>query len=167
LTDLTPAFNDYHIAKGERKMIKVSAGQIEQARVEASEAQKINPKYSLAKAEKRAKYKYKDNMFAALRRAGLSDKTPFQLPGKPSIAVLPFDNLSGDPNQDYLADGITDNIITALSKIPEMIVIARNSVFTYRGKPIKVQKVAEDLGTRYVLEGSIQKAYNRLRSSDW
>ena len=76
------------------------------------------------------------------------------LPEKPSIAVLPFDNLSGDPDQDYLADGITENIITALSKIPEMFVIARNSVFTYKGKPIKVQKVADDLGIRYVLEGS-------------
>ena len=85
------------------------------------------------------------------------------LPEKPSIAVLPFDNLSGDPDQDYLADGITENIITALSKIPEMFVIARNSVFTYKGKPIKVQKVADDLGIRYVLEGSIQKAGNRLR----
>ena len=85
------------------------------------------------------------------------------LPEKPSIAVLPFDNLSGDPDQDYLADGITENIITALSKIPEMFVIARNSVFTYKGKPIKVQKVAEDLGIRYVLEGSIQKASNRFR----
>jgi TolB-like protein/Flp pilus assembly protein TadD len=139
------------------------AGKIEQARVEASEAQKINPKYSLAKAEKRAKYKYKDKIFAALRRAGLSDKTPFQLPEKPSIAVLPFDNLSGDPDQDYLADGITENIITALSKIPEMFVIARNSVFTYKGKPVKVQKVAEDLGIRYVLEGSLQRADNRIR----
>jgi adenylate cyclase len=85
------------------------------------------------------------------------------LPEKPSIAVLPFDNLSGDPNQDYFADGITENIITALSKIPEVFVIARNSVFRYKGKPIKVQKVADDLGIRYVLEGSIQRASNRFR----
>ena len=91
------------------------------------------------------------------------EKAATALPEKPSIAVLPFDNLSGDPDQDYLADGITENIITALSKIPEMFVIARNSVFTYKGKPIKVQKVAEDLGIRYVLEGSIQKASNRFR----
>jgi TolB-like protein len=81
------------------------------------------------------------------------EKAATALPEKPSIAVLPFDNLSGDPDQDYLADGITENIITALSKMPEMFVIARNSVFTYKGKPIKVQKVAEDLGIRYVLEG--------------
>ena len=91
------------------------------------------------------------------------EKAATALPEKPSIAVLPFDNLSGDADQDYLADGITENIITALSKIPEMFVIARNSVFTYKGKPIKVQKVAEDLGIRYVLEGSIQKASNRIR----
>ena len=91
------------------------------------------------------------------------EKAATALPEKPSIAVLPFDNLSGDTDQDYLADGITENIITALSKIPEMFVIARNSVFTYKGKPIKVQKVAEDLGIRYVLEGSIQKASNRIR----
>jgi len=85
------------------------------------------------------------------------------LPEKPSIAVLPFDNLSGDADQEYLADGITENIITAISKIPEMLVISRNSVFTYKNKPIKVQQVGQDLGVRYVLEGSIQKADNRVR----
>ncbi|MEJ2731616.1 MAG: adenylate/guanylate cyclase domain-containing protein [Deltaproteobacteria bacterium] len=87
----------------------------------------------------------------------------YPLPEKPSIAVLPFDNLSGDPGQNYLADGITENIITALSNIPEMFVIARNSVYTYKGKPTKTQKVAKDLGIRYVLEGSIQKEDNRIR----
>jgi adenylate cyclase len=96
-------------------------------------------------------------------RLSAKENAATALPEKPSIAVLPFDNLSGDPDQDYIADGITENIITALSKIPEMFVIARNSAFTYKGKPIKVQKVAEDLGIRYVLEGSIQKASNRLR----
>jgi adenylate cyclase len=96
-------------------------------------------------------------------RLSAKENAATALPEKPSIAVLPFDNLSGDPDQDYLADGITENIITALSKIPEVFVIARNSVFTYKGKPIKVQKVAEDLGIRYVLEGSIQKASNRFR----
>jgi len=96
-------------------------------------------------------------------RLSAKENAATALPEKPSIAVLPFDNLSGDPDQDYLADGITENIITALSKIPEMFVIARNSVFTYKGKPIKVQKVADDLGIRYVLEGSIQKASNRFR----
>jgi len=84
------------------------------------------------------------------------DKIAYSLPDKPSIAVLPFDNLSGDEKQDYLADGITENIITALSYIPEIFVIARNSTFTYKGKAVKAQEVAEDLGVRYILEGSVQ-----------
>ena len=91
------------------------------------------------------------------------EKMAFPLPEKPSIAVLPFDNLSGDPTQDYIADGISENIISALSKISEMFVIARNSTFTYKGKPVKVQQVSEELGVRYVLEGSAQKSGNRLR----
>jgi adenylate cyclase len=85
------------------------------------------------------------------------------LPEKPSIAVLPFNNMSGDSEQDYIGDGLSENIISALSVSSELFVIARNSTFTYRGKPVKVQKVAEDLGVQYVLEGSIQKSGNRLR----
>jgi len=77
--------------------------------------------------------------------------------------VLPFNNLSGDPTQDYIADGISENIISALSKISEMFVIASNSTFTYKGKPVKVQQVSEELGVRYVLEGSAQKIGNRVR----
>jgi len=91
------------------------------------------------------------------------EKMAHPLPDKPSIAVLPFDNLSGDPTQDYIADGISENIISALSKISEMFVIARNSTFTYKGKPVKVQQVSEELGVRYVLEGSAQKIGNRVR----
>jgi len=91
------------------------------------------------------------------------DKMAYPLPEKPSIAVLPFDNMSGDPEQEYLADGITENIITALSYIPEIFVIARNSTFTYKGKAVKAQEVAEDLGVRYILEGSVQRAGDRLR----
>jgi adenylate cyclase len=87
----------------------------------------------------------------------------YPLPDKPSIAVLPFDNLSGVPDQDYLADGITENTITALSYIPEIFVIARNSTFTYKGKAVKAQEVAEDLGVRYILEGSVQRAGDRVR----
>jgi adenylate cyclase len=82
---------------------------------------------------------------------------------KPSIAVLPFANISGDHKEDYLSDGITEQIITALSKTPKMLVIARNSVFTYKGKPVMVQQVSEELGVRYVLEGSVQKEGDRLR----
>jgi adenylate cyclase len=91
------------------------------------------------------------------------EKMAFPLPDKPSIAVLPFNNLSGDPTQDYIADGISENIISALSKISEMFVIASNSTFTYKGKPVKVQQVSEELGVRYVLEGSAQKVGNRVR----
>ncbi len=87
----------------------------------------------------------------------------FPLPEKPSIAVLPFSNMSGDSAQEYIGDGFTENIITALSKISEMFVIARNSTFVYKEKPVKVQQVAEELGVRNVLEGSIQKSGDRLR----
>ena len=87
----------------------------------------------------------------------------FPLPDKPSIAVLAFDNLSGDPEQEHFSDGIAENIITALSKAGELFVIARNSSFTYKGKPVKVQQVSQELGVRYVLEGSVQKSGDRVR----
>ena len=90
-------------------------------------------------------------------------KMAFPLPDKPSIAVLPFANISGDQKQDYISDGITEQIITSLSKIPHLFVIARNSTFTYKGQPVKVQKVAEDLGVRYVLEGSVQTSDEQIR----
>jgi len=85
------------------------------------------------------------------------------LPDKPSIAVLPFDNLSGDPEQEYFSDGITEEIISALSQTPKMFVIARHSTSVYKGKPVKIKQVAEDLGVRYVLEGGIQKEGDRVR----
>jgi adenylate cyclase len=91
------------------------------------------------------------------------EKMAFPLPDKPSIAVLPFDNLSGDPEQEYFSDGITEQIITGLSKISSLFVIARNSTFTYKGQPVKIQQVSEELGVRYVLEGSVQKSGDRVR----
>uniref|UniRef100_UPI003568C4D6 tetratricopeptide repeat protein n=1 Tax=Desulfosarcina sp. TaxID=2027861 RepID=UPI003568C4D6 len=91
------------------------------------------------------------------------ERMAFPLPGKPSIAVLPFTNMSDDPKQEYFSDGITDDVITDLSKISGLFVIARNSTFTYKGKPVKVQQVAEDLGVRYVLEGSVRKAGETVR----
>jgi adenylate cyclase len=139
------------------------AGRYEEARVEGIEALRINPKYSLAKAEKRAKYKYKDKMFAALRKAGLPETPPLQLPDKPSIAVLAFDNLSGDPEQGYFSDGISEEIINALSKTNQLFVIARNSSFVYKGKPVNVKQIARELGVRYVLEGSVRKFEDRVR----
>ena len=91
------------------------------------------------------------------------EKMAFPLPDVPSIAVLPFVNMSEDPKQEFLCDGMTEAIITALSKVPRMLVIARNSTFTYKGKPVKVKQVSEDLGVRYVLEGSLQRSGDRLR----
>jgi adenylate cyclase len=91
------------------------------------------------------------------------EKMAFPLPEKPSIAVLPFTNMSGDSEQEYIGDGISESIISALSKSPNMFVIARNSAFTYKGKPVKVQRVSEELGVKYVLEGSVQKFEERVR----
>jgi pimeloyl-ACP methyl ester carboxylesterase len=80
----------------------------------------------------------------------------------PSIAVLAFNNMSGDPEQEYFSDGISEDIITDLSKLSELRVIARNSTFTYNGKPVDVKQVGRELGVRYVLEGSVRKAGNRV-----
>jgi len=85
------------------------------------------------------------------------------LPEKPSIAVLPFQNMSGDPEQDYFADGIVEEITTALSRFPSLFVIARNSSFTYKGKSVDIKQVGRELGVRYVLEGGIRKAANQVR----
>jgi adenylate cyclase len=91
------------------------------------------------------------------------EKMTYPLPDKPSIAVLPFVNMSEDPKQEYFSDGLTEEIITALSKVPKLFVIARNSVFTYKGKSVKVKQVSEELGVRYVLEGSVRKAGDQIR----
>jgi len=93
----------------------------------------------------------------------LVEKMAYPLPDKPSIAVLPFDNLSGDTEQDYIADGITENVITALSNIPEIFVIAQDSTSTYKDKVVKLHQVAEDLGVRYILVGSMQKSGDNIR----
>ena len=87
----------------------------------------------------------------------------FNLPKGPKVAVLPFDNMSGDPEQDYLSDGLTENIITGLSGCPKLFVIARHSSFYYKGKSVNVQQVAKEMGVKYVIEGSLQRTENRLR----
>ena len=92
-----------------------------------------------------------------------TEKAALPLPDKPSIAVLPFENMTGDPKQEYFTDGFTEQIITSLSKISSLFVISRNSSFTYKGKPVKLKKVSKELGVRYVLEGSIQKSGDRVR----
>ena len=88
---------------------------------------------------------------------------PLPLPDKPSIAVLPFTNMSGDPDQEYFADGVVEDIITALSRFKWLFVIARNSSFTYKARAVDVKKVGRELGIRYLLEGSIRKSGNRVR----
>jgi TolB-like protein/class 3 adenylate cyclase/Flp pilus assembly protein TadD len=94
---------------------------------------------------------------------GSDNKITLDLPKGPSVAVLPFVNMSGDPKEDYFSDGLTENIITGLSACPKLFVIARNSTFTYKGKAVIVQQVARELGVQYVVEGSVQKAEDRVR----
>jgi TolB-like protein/class 3 adenylate cyclase len=102
-----------------------------------------------------------------MRRPSVEPASPermaYPLPDKPSIAVLPFVNMSEDPKQEYFSDGLTDEIIATLSSVPKLFVIARNSTFTYKGKPVKVQQVSEELGVRYVLEGSVKRAGDKIR----
>ena len=93
----------------------------------------------------------------------LSSSQPLPLPDKPSIAVLAFTNMSSEPEQEFLADGIAEDIITALSRYPSLFVIARNSSFTYKGRAVDLKVVGRQLGVRYVLEGSVRKAGNRIR----
>ena len=93
----------------------------------------------------------------------VATKREVALPDEPSIAVLPFVNMSGDPKQEFLSDGITEEIITALSKVRHLFVISRESTFFYKGKPLKVKQVAGDLGVRYILEGSVQRSADRIR----
>ena len=100
------------------------------------------------------------------RRAGCrgaAGAAPAALPDRPAIAVLPFTNMSGDPEQEYFSDGISEDIITALSKLRWFFVIARNSSFIYKGKAVHLKQVAEELGVRYVLEGSVRKGGDRVR----
>jgi TolB-like protein/class 3 adenylate cyclase len=96
-------------------------------------------------------------------KSGAESTKPLALPDKPSIAVLPFQNMSGDPEQEYFADGIVEDIITALSRFKSLFVIARNSSFTYKGKAVDIKQVGRDLGVRYVLEGSVRKSGSKVR----
>ena len=142
------------------------SGRDEEARVQAAEVLRIQPKFTLDKFKKKLTYKRevdRERFLSALRKAGIPDKPPLQLPDKPSIAVLPFENMSDDPKQEYFSDGLTEEIITALSKVQRLFVIARNSTFIYKDKPVKVQQVSRELGVRYVLEGSVRKSGDQVR----
>ena len=114
----------------------------------------------------RADWEIASQAFAA--RLGLGDGSPagepaLALPERPSIAVLPFTNMSGEPEQEYFTDGITEDIITELSRFRSLFVIARNSSFSYKGKSPDIRQIGRELGVRYVLEGSIRKSSNRIR----
>ena len=98
-----------------------------------------------------------------LEGGGEIQRPTLALPDKPSIAVLPFQNLSGDPEQEYFADGVVEEITTALSRFRQLFVIARNSSFTYKGRALEVKQVGRELGVRYLLEGSVRKSANRVR----
>jgi adenylate cyclase len=144
----------------------VELGREEEARAETEEFLRLSPSNSLEAQSRTRPYKdpvHMERFLSALRKAGIPEKPPLPLPDKPSIAVLPFVNISGDPEQEYFSDGLTEEIISALSKVPKLFVIARNSTFTYKGKPVKVQQVSKELGVRYVLEGSVRKAGDRVR----
>jgi adenylate cyclase len=134
------------------------AGHAEKARAEVAEVLRLDPKFSLRRYAKIVYWRKAElePWIAALSKAGLPENPPLPLPDKPSIAVLPFVNVGGT-FQEYLCDGITENIITSLSKTPKLFVIARNSSFTYKGKPVRVQQIGRELGVRYILDGSIQR----------
>ena len=142
------------------------AGREEEASASAKEVLRINPKFSVDRYIRAISLKDQatsERVAQALKKAGLPDKPPLPLPDKPSIAVLPFVNMSDDKSQEYFSDGLTEEIITALSKAPQLFVIASNTCFTYKGKPVKVKQVSEELGVRYVIEGSVRRAGERVR----
>ena len=143
----------------------VFAGREEEARKEAEEVMRIDPQFSLDRHAKRIPYRKElvEQLVEAWRKSGLPEHPPLKLPDKPSIAVLPFNNLSKDPDQEYFADGMTDDLITDLSKISGLFVIARNSTFQYKGKAVDIKEVSRELGVRYVLEGSVRKAGDKVR----
>ena len=144
----------------------ISLGRKTEAATAAEEVLKIDPKFCLQSYAKTLPFKNKSDIeryMAALRKAGLPETPPLPLPDKPSIAVLPFVNMSGDPEQEYFSDGISEEIITALSKSSKLFVIARESSFSYKGKQVNVPQIARELGVRYILEGSVRKSGDRVR----
>ena len=136
------------------------SGRTEDAKSALAEARRLEPKLTI-------KFMTQfgppiPNLFEGLRKAGLAEEAPAE-PAHLSIVVLPFTNLSNDPNQDYFADGITENLTTDLSRIRDSFVIARNTAVTYKGKSIDAKAIGKELGVRYVLEGSVQRDQNRVR----
>jgi tetratricopeptide (TPR) repeat protein len=158
--EINPLFPHLYLAEA-----YVGFGQEEEAWAHAEEVLKINPNFSLDGFKVLHIYKepvHSERRIAALSTAGLPKKPPLPLPDKPSIAVLPFVNMSGDPEQEYFSDGISEEIITALSKIKKMFVIARTSSFKYRGKEVDVRTVGRELGVRYVLSLCIGRECTKI-----
>jgi len=159
--EFNPLFAHLYLAEA-----YIGLGHEDKARTHAEEVLKINPNFSLKSFPFLYSYRdpvHSERRIAALSRAGLPEMPPLPLPDKPSIAVLPFVNMSGDPEQEYFSDGITEEIITALSKIRNLFVIARTSSFKYKGKNVDVRTVGRELGVRYVMEGSVRKAGDTVR----
>jgi adenylate cyclase len=143
-------------------------GREEHARAEAAEVLKLDPKFTLESHAKGLLYKNKDDIdryLAALRKAGLPEHPPLPLPEKPCIAVLPFENMSDDPEQEYFSEGISEEIINALVRWPTIMVIPRSSSFIYKGKTVGVRQVGREMGVQYILEGSVRREGNRVRVS--
>lgn len=157
-----------NLARRTLAVIYVGLDQTDEARATIAELLENDPEYSITdvRANLGNKYKYQadaERFIDGLRTAGLPENPPLELPDKPSIAVLPFTNMSDDPQQEYFVDGMTEDLITDLSKISGLFVIARNSSFTYKGKAVDVKTVARDLGVRSVLEGSVRRAGDQVR----
>jgi TolB-like protein/class 3 adenylate cyclase/predicted Zn-dependent protease len=150
-------------------LVHIRLGQESEAREEIEQVLQIWSKYNLDITRNYSVWALQKDpnnlqqVLDALRKAGVPEHAPLPLPDKPSIAVLAFDNMSGDSEQEYFSDGLSEEIITALSKTPKLFVIARNSSFTYKGKPVKVQQIGRELGVKYVLEGSVRKSGDRVR----
>jgi len=141
-------------------------GRTAEARAKVEEALIIDSELTLGSMKAALPFADSANLerfLLALRESGLPEHPPLPLPDKPSIAVLPFTNMSDDPKQEYFADGMTEDLITDLSKFSGLFVIARTSSFSYKGRQIKVRQVAEELGVRYVLEGSVRRVGDQVR----
>jgi TolB-like protein/Tfp pilus assembly protein PilF len=148
-------------------------GWLDDAREATREVLRQEPNFSITAYTSGLSYRNPSDLQRiadGLRKAGLpegddasSPEDHLPLPDKPSIAVLPFTNMSRDPEQEYFSDGIAEDVITALSKLSKLFVVARNSTFTYKGRAIDIKQVGREQGVRYVLEGSVQRSSNRLR----
>jgi TolB-like protein/Flp pilus assembly protein TadD len=141
-------------------------GRMEEARKHAGEALKLKPKFSLEWVREKSFLRNPADLerwIDSLRQVGIPEKPPLPLPDKPSIAILPFNYISGDPGQEHLADALTENLITAISRVPELFVVSRSTIFKYKGKALNIIKISKDLDVRYILEGSFQKGKDHIR----